>query len=172
MPHTPARTGQLSINGGAWSGWEDNNQTYYAASGQWTIPCINTSHSPSGSDIGDWVGLGGEGSGHNLLQAGTYWDVNSRTWNSFYEEVGTSSYTHGVDEFAPETCGHNMFAEVDYGQTYVSQSYYFVQDLTTDAYWTNHNYFAPAFNTAEWIDEASSCKQGVWHMFASYGDVF
>lgn len=98
--------------------------------------------------------------------------MNSRTWKYFYEEVGSGSYTNGVDEFATATCGHKMFGEVDYSQSYASQSYYFVQDQTTGQYWTNHNYFAPAFASAEWIDEASTCKPGVWHKFANYGDVY
>lgn len=34
VPHKHGRTEALSTNGGNWSGWEDNNSTYYAASGQ------------------------------------------------------------------------------------------------------------------------------------------
>lgn len=171
--HEHPTTGQLGlVIGGNWSGWEAIKQTYYAASGQWKVPCINTGNSPSNSDNGDWVGLGGEGNG-NLLQAGTYWDYSSRSWWSFYEEVGSGAYTTKPDEFANVSCGDSMFTEIDYGQSYVSQSYYFVEDVTHGAYWSNHNYFAPEFNSAEWIDESSICDSNHdWRMRADFGTIY
>lgn len=171
LPHKGSLNG---TNGYDWSGWVAKNQTYYAVSGQWTVPCINTSKSPSNSDVGDWVGVGGVNG--SLLQTGTYWDRNLRTWKLFYEEVGSGSHTPNgpsEDSNATVSCGQTVFAEADYGQTYVSQSYYFVEDATTGAYYTNHNYFTPAFGTAEWIEEASRCNQfGDWRLLANFGYVF
>lgn len=172
LPPKHGGTGQLNFQGYNWSGWQVNDTSYHVASGQWTIPCINTVKSPSNSDVGDWVGLGGQ-NGANLLQAGTYWDHTYRTWKAFYEEVGSGAHTAGVDEFASETCGHSMYADVDYGLTFSGQSYYLVEDLTSGGYWANYNNFVPTAATAEWIEEATVCDANQdWRLLADFGDVY
>lgn len=172
LPHTGREKAKLSdVQGYNWSGVENINETYNVAEGNWTVPCINYGQSPTNSDVGDWVGLGGEGS--NLLQAGTYWDYVNRVWYSFYMEVGTGSHTPKIDEFHTLACGHNMYAQVDYNQTFSGDSYYLVEDLSDGNYWASFNNFAPATNTAEWIDEATTCNGNLdWRMMADFGDVF
>jgi hypothetical protein len=171
-PHVKNPLGWAWQNGYNWSGWEVASNIFYTASGQWTVPCIDTSKSPTGSDISNWVGLGGDNGG-NLWQAGTYWPNDKRTWYAFYEYV---TPTGGIkpqllSNAGTIACGHHMFAEIDYGQTYSGQSYLLVEDLTNGGYWPGHVSFQPDTSTAEWMEDTSYCTSNNWRQHADFGQV-
>ncbi len=166
--HSSGLLGTSTGNGYSWSGFDANSNPFYAATGDWKVPCVDGSQSPSGSSISDWIGLGGYDGNQNLWQVGTLWSYSSRSWTMFYEAV-MPGYGGSPSTGMSVNCDDNMSAQIDYGQTYFGQSYFFIEDLSTGSYWPNHKIFTPDTTTAEWIEEPQQCSSnGNWRMHADF----
>lgn len=159
---TEAQLGWQTLNGKNWAGWEVGSYVYDDVTGDWTVPCVDSS-SPYTSDTSASVGLGGD-SAQPLFQAGTYWDRYTRRWFAFFEEVPGPAAT----ELAQVSCGDNISARVDYGQTCANESYFYVGDFSNGNYWSHCENFEPGYETAEWIAEASGCGGGKWWQMAKF----
>lgn len=172
-PHQKSHSIPNSGYSQPWGGYVDVNWGYGKAYGQWNHPCIITPYTPN-SSVGIWVGLdgdGNEGGSGNLVQEGTYANIDSSNHISnwaFIEDYPND--LHAVNAF-PVNCGDHMYAyswqENLNGSPYKAHMY--VQDLSSGHYYNAYN--TSAFSngsTAEWIVEQSTAHLAnfnyvAWH---------
>jgi hypothetical protein len=155
-----------------WSGYVVGNGTtpgFNYVEGEWNNPCMNSSGTPSGSQLANWVGLGGwsPGSGvdpGNLWQAGTEVETGSPAsgspkspvYHMWYEAYPKEDWQ--VDYKHTMKCGDHIYAEADYNFTYSTTSYAYVDDQNSGLYITPYDItWTPSLKYAEWIDERPSC---------------
>jgi Peptidase A4 family. len=166
-PNSIENTGTSNI----WSGYVVGDGTpsgFNYVEGKWNNPCLNASKTPTGSQVANWVGLGGYSSkpGEDpgfLWQAGTEVETGppasgspqSPVYHMWYEAYPKEDW---IVDTHPMNCGDHIYAEVDYNFTYSSSSYAYVHDSSNGLYiavsditWT------PNLKYAEWIDERPSC---------------
>jgi len=106
--------------------WDGNiadgdGQTYTSIDMDFTVPCLSPGY--SGSQVSNWVGLGGFGSKgvNNLVQTGTAGQetyVANFGWvysySAFVENTGDASNPNRNDVF-PVNCGDQMYVQVKNG---------------------------------------------------------
>jgi hypothetical protein len=168
----PTNSIENYANTNTWSGYVEgsgSNPGFNYVKGEWNNPCMNTSGTPSGSQVANWVGLGGYSPGPgidpgNLWQAGTEVETGSPAGGSpkspvyhmWYEAYPKEDWQ--VDYQHTMKCGDQIYAEADYNVTYATTSYAYVHDMTSGLYITPFDVtWTPSLKYAEWIDERPSC---------------
>jgi len=154
-----------------WSGYATGwgyGSGFDEARGNWYLPCVSAPDSYGYHSI-TWVGLGGWYNNQYLLQAGT---INDPTWGlSLWWEAWPSNKIQVISGIYPR-CGDDIFSDVWVNYS-TSTSYYYVEDYTTGAYYSNHyNNFVPDRQSAEWIDERPTCADGNYTPLANFGSTY
>lgn len=136
------------------------------AYGEWDIPCIDSTNSPSDSMEGSWVGLGGADE-TNLWQVGSAWK-SSLGYYLWYQAVGDNG-TVSEKEIATTSCGDTIWAEVQFTPNDPSNNVSFsIHDNGTVYTGQAPSGFSSGSLSAEWIDERPNCSAHDFYKLADY----
>lgn len=162
-PQHSARTDarQVSPNiytSSIWAGYVDGSGSgngFNAVKANWNVPC-NGPHSPWGTHAVTWVGIGGWYGNGYLWQGGT---IDDPTWG---QQLWWEAWPYNDIQFVsgiPLHCTNHIYTEADYNYSRSGGNYIFLQDISTNEYFstTYYNGFVPNIQSAEWIDERPSC---------------
>jgi hypothetical protein len=145
-----------------WAGVDatSSSNTYIAVQGNFVQPTFQTSTCDNTAET-SWVGLGGSGAGHPLLQAGTFAPLGGGSPYMFWEYVTSGGGGNGVSVFNPSynvSPGDSMYQSVTYRQSDGNTTFY-VADNSQSGHSGVVNIKLPGDwdgTTAEFVDERPS----------------
>jgi Peptidase A4 family len=159
-----------------WSGYvvgDGSPNGFNGIEADWHNPCINSSKTPTGSQLAMWVGIGGWKNDNSrysgdLWQAGTELETGGSSgsgspshpvYHMWFETYPTQNW---VVDSRNLSCGDWIEGEVDYNFTVPGDNYYSVYDLTNAEYISDYivpgALQIPDATYAEVIDERPSCS--------------
>ena len=161
QPHTPgAQETEESHN---WSGYIDSGPQFSGASGQWVVPAVQPTQTPSFSAT--WVGVDGA-SNLDLIQTGTAQEStsgSSTTYYAWYEILPNNSVP--VFGVAP---GDHMTASVRQNSPGSTAWTITITDVTSGQTATEPTQYSGPGTSAEWIEEAPTVN-GAQSTLANFG---
>ena len=156
---TSSSTGYSSNWAGyaAFSPEASNPSSVTGVQGTWKVQQV------SGAGLSSqWIGIGGYGSGTNLIQIGTESDSyglvqNYYSWSERYpmeSQQGLCNFLSTCNY--PVSAGDVMYASITLADKTSNQWNMELDDLTQSWSYSTTTTFAPTTTTAEWIDEGTS----------------